>query len=127
MLKARPSVDLQSILDRGAERVGDEDRQAAAALRDKTAFGIDDADRVVLVFGNQHAERGARDVLVYEVWHRGQRMHDDLRAERIDPWRMLQCLVHAATSMRSSPNRPTSNWSPGPITVVAPNSSITAG
>ena len=125
------TVELQPVLHGGAHHVGDEHRHARGALADQVAVRVDDADRIVLVLVDVWAERRARDVDVDFVGDGDKTPPDHLDGDRIDrcgaaaqpmpAWRQwLQ-------SMSISPSLPMVNVSRGPMSVLDPYSTISAG
>ncbi len=125
------AVDLQSVAHRHADRVGDERRHAASALRDQLALGADQPDGEIVVLVDIGRERRALDVGVDLVGDRDEAVADHFQRDRIDSERNVarEFLHHRspATVTRISPSLPTSKPSPGQISVVDPYSSIKAG
>ena len=83
-VKPLAPVDLQSVAHRHADRVGDERRHAAGALRDQLSVGVGEPDREVVVLVDIGAERGALDVGVDLVGDRHQAMPDHFERDRVD-------------------------------------------
>ena len=78
------SVDGQPIAHGHADRVGDEHRHAAGALRDQLAIRADESDGKVFVFVDVRAERRARNIRVNLISDRNDAMTDHFECDRID-------------------------------------------
>ena len=125
-------VNLEPVAHRGADRIRDEGRHPAGRLRDEMPLDIDKTDGEILIFIDIRAEGRAGDVGVDLVRDRNDTVTQHFERDRIELG-LLADRVHVASPhvplqlMRISPIRPTSNRSLGPMTVVEPYSSITAG
>src|SRR5689334_11579041 len=81
-----PTVNGDAIENREAEDIGEKDRNAATRLRNEAAFGVDDADGIILIFVDQRTEGRARQVCFDLVGDGLEKLTDDLKRDRIDAW-----------------------------------------
>jgi hypothetical protein len=125
------AVDRESVADGRAEHIGNEERHAAGALRQQPAVRIDDANRIVLVLIDDRAVSRAGNVGVDLIRDRNQPPPDHLDSDRlgthVSAARQGTPVDHLEQSILISPRWPMMNVSYGPMIVVEPYSSITAG
>ena len=77
-------VYLQSVAHRGADRVGNEWRHAAGALRHEATGDVRHANGEVIIFVNIWAEGRSLDIRVNLVGRRDQPETDHFQRDRID-------------------------------------------
>ena len=78
------AIDSEPVAHGHADRVGNEDRHAAGALRDQFAVGAHQPDGEVLVFIDVRTESGARDIRIDLVSDRHEAVADDFERDGID-------------------------------------------
>src|SRR5579859_6387031 len=129
MTEAVGAIHLQAVAYRRADRVGDERRHAAGALRNKLAVGVDQPDGKVVVFVDVGTERRPFDIGVDLIGDRDQAMPDHFERDGIDGMRPIAALnqsrTHAPTGafafLRSAASR--SN-PPSAISKLLPSGSV---
>ena len=92
VMQALAAVDRKPVAHRHADRVGDEGRHAAGALRDQLAVGVGQPDGEVVVLVDVGGKRRALDVGVDLIGDRDEAVADHFQRDGIDgEGGMLMC------------------------------------